>query len=162
MNRIERWGILWFPPLFELFVPMPASRSRKIVASRSPVHLLGCCLLAAVAALALPSARAEADIAAGEALFKRNCGNCHAVGPGARAAFGPQLNGIFGRHAGATDYRYSPAMQAAEVVWDHDTLSAFIKDSDEVVPGNKMRFWGIGSQEKIDNLLIYLQSHQEH
>ncbi|TBV06989.1 c-type cytochrome [Phytopseudomonas dryadis] len=102
---------------------------------------------------------AEADVAAGEALFKRSCGNCHRVGPGARAAFGPQLNGIFGRTAGATvDYRYSAAMQASGVVWTRETLSAFIKDADEVVPGNKMRFWGIGDQQKIDGLLLYLQA----
>ena len=57
-------------------------------------------LLIIAAALLPGAAHAEADIAAGEALFKRVCGNCHNVGPGARAAFGPQLNGIFGRHAG--------------------------------------------------------------
>lgn len=115
-------------------------------------------VLALVALVAPPALKAEPDVAAGEALFKRSCGNCHNVGPGARAAFGPQLNGLFGRHAGATtDYRYSPAMKASEVIWSHETLSAFIKDSDEVVPGNKMRFWGIGDQEKIDSLLLYLQ-----
>lgn len=120
-------------------------------------------LLIVASALFTQTALAEADIAAGEALFKRVCGNCHNVGPGARAAFGPQLNGIFGRHAGATqDYKYSPAMQQAEVVWDHDTLSAFIKDSDSVVPGNKMRFWGIGDQDKIDGLLLYLKAQQDH
>jgi len=120
-------------------------------------------LLIIAAALLPGAAHAEADIAAGEALFKRVCGNCHNVGPGARAAFGPQLNGIFGRHAGATqDYRYSPAMQQADLVWDHDKLSAFIKDSDSVVPGNKMRFWGIGDQEKIDSLLLYLKAQQDH
>lgn len=120
-------------------------------------------LLIAVAALFTQAAHAEADIAAGEALFKRVCGNCHNVGPGARAAFGPQLNGIFGRHAGATqDYRYSPAMLQADLLWDRETLSAFIKDSDSVVPGNKMRFWGIGDQEKIDSLLLYLKAQQDH
>ena len=120
-------------------------------------------LLIIAAALLPGAAHAEADIAAGEALFKRVCGNCHNVGPGARAAFGPQLNGIFGRHAGATqDYRYSPPMQQADLVWDHDKLSAFIKDSDSVVPGNKMRFWGIGDQDKIDSLLLYLKAQQDH
>ena len=126
-------------------------------------RLVGLGLLIAAAALFTQTAQAEADIAAGEALFKRVCGNCHNVGPGARAAFGPQLNGIFGRHAGATqDYRYSPAMQQADLVWDRETLSAFIKDSDSVVPGNKMRFWGIGDQQKIDSLLLYLKAQQDH
>lgn len=140
-------------------VPMSAFPSIPLSCRR--LARLG--LLIVAAALYSQAARAEADIAAGEALFKRVCGNCHNVGPGARAAFGPQLNGIFGRHAGATtDYKYSPAMQQADVVWEHDTLSAFIKDSDSVVPGNKMRFWGIGDQEKIDGLLLYLKAQQDH
>jgi cytochrome c len=109
-----------------------------------------------------PSLRADTDTAAGEALFRRNCGNCHKVGTGARAAFGPQLNGLFGRQAGTTpDYRYSPAMQKSTVVWNWDTLAAFIRDTDEVVPGNKMRFWGISDPEKIDSLLRFLQSQQD-
>lgn len=136
-----------------VFLPIPLPCRR----------LVGLGLLIAAAALFTQTAHAEADIAAGEALFKRVCGNCHNVGPGARAAFGPQLNGIFGRHAGATqDYRYSPAMQQADLVWDRETLSAFIKDSDSVVPGNKMRFWGIGDQQKIDSLLLYLKAQQDH
>jgi len=136
-----------------VFLPIPLPCRR----------LVGLGLLITAAALLTQTAQAEADIAAGEALFKRVCGNCHNVGPGARAAFGPQLNGIFGRHAGATqDYRYSPAMQQADLVWDRETLSAFIKDSDSVVPGNKMRFWGIGDQQKIDSLLLYLKAQQDH
>ncbi|KIQ04407.1 MULTISPECIES: c-type cytochrome [Pseudomonas] len=116
-------------------------------------------LLLLLTLLAAGLAHAEADVATGEALFKRNCGNCHKVGQGARAAFGPQLNGIIGRTAGSTtDYRYSPAMKDSAVVWSPETLSAFIKDSEAVVPGNKMRFWGIGDQDKIDSLLLYLQT----
>ncbi|UCJ19152.1 c-type cytochrome [Pseudomonas sp. MM211] len=143
---------------------MPGFRLNKVTRYRTPQRFVSHCLLAVAALLcAAGLAHAEADIAAGEALFKRNCGNCHNVGPGARAAFGPQLNGIVGREAGSTsDYRYSPAMKDSSVVWSRETLSAFIKDSDEVVPGNKMRFWGIGDQQKIDNLLLYLESHQKH
>lgn len=49
-------------------------------------------------------------------------------------------------------------MKDSAVVWSPETLSAFIKDSEAVVPGNKMRFWGIGDQDKIDSLLLYLQT----
>lgn len=138
---------------------MPGFRIDNVTRYRVPRRLIVVTALLCAVGLA----HAEADIAAGEALFKRNCGNCHNVGTGARAAFGPQLNGIIGRDAGSTsDYRYSPAMLASDVVWSRETLSAFIKDSDEVVPGNKMRFWGIGDQEKIDSLLLYLESKQNH
>jgi cytochrome c len=29
-----------------------------------------------------------------------------------------------------------------------------------VVPGNKMRFWGIGSDRQIDDILAYLRSFE--
>lgn len=45
-------------------------------------------LLLLLTLLAAGLAHAEADVATGDALFKRNCGNCHKVGQGARAAFG--------------------------------------------------------------------------
>ncbi|XKV50611.1 c-type cytochrome [Pseudomonas sp. nanlin1] len=98
-----------------------------------------------------------ADLEAGEKLFTRVCGGCHKVGPSARAAFGPELNGIFGRRAGSTEgYVYSPEMKASGIVWDREKLTAFVADPSEVVPGTKMRLWGISDAEKVDNLLAYL------
>ena len=47
-------------------------------------------------------------------------------------------------------------MRSAGLVWSHDTLRAFIESPDKVVPGNKMRFWGISDQRQIANLLAYL------
>lgn len=134
-------------------------QDRRFFAGQRVGHLT----LALVLALLSSGIRAEADISSGEVLFKRLCANCHKVGPGARAAFGPQLNGIFGRQAGSTsDYQYSSAMRQSSVRWDREKLTAFIRDTDDVVPGNKMRFWGISDQEKIDSLLLFLQSQQEH
>jgi cytochrome c len=47
------------------------------------------------------------DAATGERVFKQ-CASCHQVGANARAGFGPQLNGLFGRRAGSTpDFAYS-------------------------------------------------------
>ena len=81
------------------------------------------------------------------------------MGPSARGAFGPQLNGLFGRHAGSTtDYQYSAAMKASGIVWTDATLSAFIQSPDKVVPGTRMRFWGIGNAQQIENLLAYLRT----
>ena len=108
-------------------------------------------------ALSLPATvHAAADAEAGRTLFARRCASCHQVGPSARNGFGPQLNGIVGRTAGTADYPYSTAMRSAGLVWSHDTLRAFIESPDKVVPGNKMRFWGISDQRQIANLLAYL------
>ncbi len=106
-------------------------------------------------------ADAAGDAEAGQKLFSRICGGCHQVGVSARGSFGPQLNGIFGRHAGSTtDYQYSSAMKSSEVVWTRETLTAYLADPKAVVPGTRMIFWGISDSEKIENLLAYLQTFQ--
>ena len=104
------------------------------------------------------SAHAAGDVAAGKAAFAK-CASCHQIGPSARAGFGPQLNGIVGRPAAATkDYRYSTAMQNSRIVWTEDKLRAFLKSPGDVVPGTKMRFWGISNQQDLNNLLAYMKT----
>jgi cytochrome c len=101
------------------------------------------------------------DAATGERIFKQ-CASCHQVGVSARGGFGPQLNGLFGRRAGATrDYAYSDAMKASGIVWDERTLPAFLHDPDKRVPGTKMRFWGIGDENEVKALLAYLRTFQD-
>jgi len=116
-------------------------------------------LLAAGGWMAWPGlAHAAGDIAAGKAAFAK-CASCHQIGPSARAGFGPQLNGIVGRPAAATkDYRYSAAMQNSRIVWTEDKLRAFMKSPGDVVPGTKMRFWGISNEQDLNNLLAYLKT----
>ncbi|MCI1015301.1 MULTISPECIES: c-type cytochrome [Herbaspirillum] len=115
-------------------------------------------LLIVVLALIPLVTQAAGDPVAGRAAFAK-CASCHAVGPSARAGFGPQLSNVIGRKAGSTaDFKYSPAMAGAGFVWTEDKLRAFLKAPSEVVPGNKMRFWGIGSDRQIDDILAYLRS----
>ena len=95
---------------------------------------------------------------AGKAVFYR-CASCHQVGPSARAGFGPKLTGVIGRKAGATtDYRYSPAMKNANIVWTEQNLASFLKAPDDFIPGNKMRFWGLGNAQQVADLLAYLRT----
>lgn len=120
----------------------------------------------AVLALALSSLLATPAIAAGDAeagakLFPRICGGCHQVGEGARASFGPQLNSIFGRPSGGTtDYQYSEAMKTAGLVWNRETLTAYLEAPKKVVPGTRMIFWGLSDPQKIEDVLAYLQRFQ--
>ncbi|XQM36802.1 Cytochrome c, class I [Cupriavidus sp. H19C3] len=124
-------------------------------------------LLASLAGAAMPAGAASAmpatgpagNAQAGQGVFASKCASCHRVGPNARGGFAPQLNAIFGRKAGSTaDYRYSDAMKASGVVWNDDTLRAFVRSPGKVVPGNRMLFWGLRSDEDIDNLLAYLRT----
>lgn len=113
------------------------------------------------AGLFVTPAIAAGDAEAGAALFNRICGGCHQVGESARASFGPQLNGIFGRPSGSTtDYQYSDAMKSAGIVWTRETLTAYLEAPKAVVPGTRMIFWGLSDPEKVDNLLAYLQTFQ--
>lgn len=117
------------------------------------------CLLFVLCLASLPLvAHAAGDPVAGRAAFAK-CASCHAVGPSARGGFGPQLTNVIGRKAGSTvDFKYSPAMASAGFIWTEDKLRAFLKAPSDVVPGNKMRFWGIGSDKQIDDILAYLRS----
>lgn len=118
-------------------------------------------LAAAALALVPLLATAAGNPTAGRKLFT-SCANCHAVGPSARHGFGPQLNALAGRKAGSLPgYAYSPAMKASGLVWNEATLTAFLRDPNAVVPGTKMRYWGIGINEgKVADLLAYLASQE--
>jgi cytochrome c len=103
-------------------------------------------------------APAQAQVDAGRRLFAR-CTNCHEVGAGARNGFGPQLNGIVGRKAGsAPAYAYSAALKQAGFVWNEQKLVAFIRDSEKVVPGNKMRFLSFMSEKQASEIVAYLRT----
>ena len=119
--------------------------------------IIGVALLLGTGAEAL-AAPAQAQVDAGRRLFAR-CANCHEVGAGARNGFGPQLNGIVGRRAGsAPAYAYSPALKKAGFVWNEQNLVAFIRDSEKVVPGNKMRFLSFMSEKQAAEIVAYLRT----
>lgn len=110
------------------------------------------------ATLAPQAHAAGPDLAAGQAAYAK-CASCHAVGKYARGGFAPQLNGIVGRRAGSTsDFAYSSAMKNANIVWTEQNLSAFLRAPGNVVPGNKMRFWGIGDEKQRSDLIAYMKT----
>jgi cytochrome c len=101
---------------------------------------------------------APADLVAGKAAFQR-CASCHAVGPDARGGYAPQLNGIVGRRAGiTTDFTYSAALKNGKFSWTEHNLAGFLRAPSTFVPGNKMRFWGIGDEQQIINLIGYMKT----
>jgi cytochrome c len=116
--------------------------------------------LLAVAASPPAMAQSAADPAAGERVFVQ-CRACHQVGETARNTVGPQLNGLFGRKAGAVPgYNYSPAYQRPEVaekIWSEENFTAYIRNPMSVTPGTRMVFAGLRSDTQIANLIAYLK-----
>lgn len=110
---------------------------------------------------ALAQADAGGDPERGADLY-RQCASCHQVGEGAVDRVGPQLNGIFDRAAGAVEgFRYSDGMlraAAGGLVWDYDTLDAYIEDPRSLVSRTRMSFRGVKDQNDRDDLLAYLRT----
>lgn len=108
--------------------------------------------------LALSPTLAQAqDAANGEKVFAQ-CRACHQIGPNAKNAVGPMLNGLFGRQAGAVEgYNYSPANKGSGITWDDATFREYIKDPRAKIPGTKMVYAGLKDEKRIDDLIAYLK-----
>jgi nitrite reductase (NO-forming) len=104
---------------------------------------------------AAPPAGGEAG--AGRLVF-RKCQACHSMELG-KALLGPSLAGIIGRKAGAeANYNYSPAMKQANIVWDAKILDAYLADPQKVVPGNKMPFPGLKTEQDRADIVAFFAS----
>ena len=114
-------------------------------------------MIAAVALCAGSAPVLAADPAAGEKAYTA-CRACHRVGEGAKNGVGPTLNGVVGRAAGSAEgFNYSDAMKSSGITWDEDNLKEYIKNPKEKVPGNKMAFAGVKDEEKVENIIEYLE-----
>jgi len=97
------------------------------------------------------------DAASGEKIFTQ-CKACHQIGENAKNAVGPELNGLFGRKAGAVPgYSYSAANKNSGITWDEATFRAYIKDPKAMIPGTKMTFPGLKIPKQIDDVVAYLK-----
>lgn len=104
----------------------------------------------------LGAAQAQ-DAAAGEKVFTQ-CRACHQIGPAAKNVIGPEMNGVIGRKSGTVEgYSYSPANKNSGLTWDAATFATYIKNPQVVVKGTKMTFAGVKDDQKIKDLIAYLQ-----
>jgi cytochrome c2 len=112
--------------------------------------------LAILASLPLVLPAAAGDAARGEQLW-RKCASCHTLDANGRNRAGPRLHGVFGRVAGSvSDYRYSDALKNSGIVWNEQTLDAYIKDAEGFVPGTKM-YGGLSQDSDREDLLTFLK-----
>jgi cytochrome c len=105
-----------------------------------------------------PLARLVADTQRDAGLFQSRCSICHTVQEGGPTKLGPNLHGLFGRHAGSLPgYNYSPAMRASGIVWGAQTLDVYLTDPHKDIPGDKMPFPGLPNKADRDDLISYLE-----
>jgi cytochrome c len=114
-------------------------------------------IVAAPLLLTMASSAYAQDAAAGEKDFQV-CRACHQIGPNAKNAVGPVLNGIVGRKAGTyAGYSYSPANRDSGITWTPQELEEYLESPQKVVPKTKMIFPGLKDEKKRKDVVAYLE-----
>lgn len=120
--------------------------------------------LAAAASVAAFSSAAAASAAAASAAddggqIFGTCAACHSLQPDVSMT-GPSLHGLWGRKAGTLKSfpRYSPALKASNVVWNTQSLDAWIKNPAQFIPRSGMTFPGIPDAKARAALIAYLKT----
>lgn len=118
-------------------------------------------LMTAAGMLLLAGSAHAADVEAGKKVFNK-CKACHMIGENAKKRVGPPLNNIIGATAGTQeDYNYSKSMVEkgkAGLVWNEETLNAYLENPKDVVPRGKMSFPGLRKEEDRANVIAYLKT----
>jgi cytochrome c len=114
-------------------------------------------LFAGLAVLCSITPAAGGDAGAGAKAF-RMCAACHSLRPDVNMS-GPSLAGIWGRKAGSLSSfpRYSAALAGAGVVWNEQTLDAWLADPAELIPHNLMTIQGIADPRSRADLIALLR-----
>ena len=103
----------------------------------------------------LGAAYLDADIENGRRRF-RLCQSCHTLEEGGRSMVGPNLYGVFGSEAGAGDFTYSRQLSESGIVWDAETMDAWLANPRQYIPGNRMSFVGLRNEEDRRDVIAYL------
>ncbi|WP_422344784.1 c-type cytochrome [Parasphingorhabdus sp.] len=101
---------------------------------------------------------AKADIAAGEAVFKK-CVACHTVDQGGANGIGPNLYNTLGNaHGHVAGFAYSDALTSIDGNWNFDNMNAWLISPRKYAPGTKMTFAGLSKPEDRANVIAYMNS----
>ncbi|MGA7810308.1 MAG: c-type cytochrome [Bradyrhizobium sp.] len=104
------------------------------------------------------SAARAADPAAGEKIFKEQCGICHAVIAGENR-IGPTLFGVVGRTAGSVPgFNYTADHKKLGITWDAATLEKYLANPRAMVPDTSMVYAGLKDDAERADLVAYLET----
>ena len=111
-----------------------------------------------VAAVPIATLLATADIAKGEAVFKK-CTACHTIASGGANGIGPNLWASMGKpHGHVAGFAYSDALKSIPGNWDWESMDKWLANPKKYAPGTKMTFAGLGNPEERANLILYLNA----
>jgi|ERR1700726_1379670 cytochrome c len=104
------------------------------------------------------TAALAADPAAGEKIFKAQCGICHAVVAGENR-IGPTLFGVVGRPAGSVPgFNYTADHKKLGVTWDAANLDKYLANPRAMVPDTSMVYAGLKDDTERADLVAYLET----
>ena len=110
------------------------------------------------AAVPIATLLATADIAKGEAVFKK-CAACHTIAQGGPNGIGPNLWASMGKpHGHVAGFSYSDALKSVPGNWDFEGMDKWLANPKKYAPGTKMTFAGLGNPEERANLIAYLNA----
>ena len=105
-----------------------------------------------------PVASETTPLEHGAKIYKR-CKACHTLNEGGKHKIGPNLWNVYGSKAGSKDgFNYSKVMAASEIIWDAETMDAYITKPSTFMKGNRMSFIGLKKQKDRDAVQLYMKS----
>ena len=141
---------------------MKTEKTRRIIdgmvkespaSSRMRRTVIAGLLLAGSATAAL-----AADPAAGEKIFKAQCGICHAAEAG-QNRIGPTLFGVICRRSGSVPgFNYTADHKKLDVTWDAATLDKYLANPRAMVPDTTMIYAGLKDDAERADLVAYLET----
>ncbi|MEO1137000.1 MAG: cytochrome c family protein, partial [Pseudomonadota bacterium] len=100
------------------------------------------------------------DAAQGRRVFAK-CMACHTVQEGQNRV-GPSLYNIIGREAGSVEgFNYTDANANSGIVWTEEVMFAYLENPQEYIPGTRMIFPGLPSEQDRADVIAYLKSASE-